>query len=514
MSYFRLFKIVRVCAHYRLDELLPISWAKTGLRRAAFLLPATWITKQTESPAVRLRLTLEALGPIFVKFGQTLSTRADLLPVEFIRELSKLQDQVPAFSAYLVEQEILRAYGKSIDAVFKTFSIIPLASASVAQVHAATLPDDSDVIVKIIRPGLEKEITVDIKLLYFLARFARGRWPDAKRLRLVELVAEFEKIIFQELDMLREAANAAHLRRNFEGSNLLYVPKVYLDYCRPQILVMERIYGTRVSDVASLTSQGVNLEVLAKRGVEIFYTQVFRDKFFHADMHPGNIFVDTRSPEAPRYLGIDFGIMGTLSDEDHHYLAQNFLAFFNRDYQRVAKLHIDSGWVPRETRVDELETAIRIVCEPIFNKPLSEISFAVILLRLFQIARQFNMEVQPQLALLQKTLLNVEGLGRQLYPDLNLWETAKPYLEGMMKKQLGFRSFFKTLKANLPSYMKILPQLPMLLAYRVEQDRARDRQLVLLTQELKASRRLQKKIVWLIGVGVLMIAIVLVHIFK
>jgi ubiquinone biosynthesis protein len=514
MSYLRLFKIAHLCARYRVDQILPESRVRHVLRRATLFFPVTWGRKQTESPAVRLRLALEALGPIFVKFGQTLSTRADLLPVEFITELSKLQDQVPAFSGHLVEQEILQAYGRSIATVFKTFSMIPLASASVAQVHAATLPDGSDVIVKIIRPDLEKEITVDIKLLYFLARFAMRRWRDAKRLRLTEVVQEFEKIIFQELDMLREAANAEHLRRNFEDSKLLYVPKVHLAYCRSKVLVMERIYGVRISDLETLRNRKVDFKKLAERGVEIFYTQVFRDKFFHADMHPGNIFVDATDPNDPRYLGIDFGIMGTLSDNDQYYLAQNFLAFFNRDYYRVAKLHIDSGWVPRETRVDELETAIRIVCEPIFNKPMSEISFAIILLRLFDIARQFNMEVQPQLALLQKTLLNVEGLGRQLYPDLNLWETAKPFLESMMKKQLGLRSFFKTLRANLPSYLKILPQLPMLLAERVEQQREHGQLLLILEKELKANRAIQKKMLWVMGGLVLMLVLVLVHVFK
>jgi ubiquinone biosynthesis protein len=503
MPYFRLFKIARISAGYRVDQLLPESKARTALRRLVFLFPSTWSIKPREAPALRLRLTLEALGPIFIKFGQTLSTRPDLFPADLIAELSKLQDAVPPFSADLVKQEIIKAYGKPAEVLFKDFSIIPLASASVAQVHAATLLEGSDVIVKIVRPDIEKEIAADIKVLYFLAKFAMKRWNDAKRLRLTELVQEFESIIFQELDMLREADNAQHLRRNFEGSNLLYVPKVYLDYCRPKILVMERIYGIRISDIEKLKAKSVDFKKLAEHGVEIFYTQVFRDKFFHADMHPGNIFVDTKDPTDPRYLGIDFGIMGTLSDNDHYYLAQNFLAFFNRDYHRVAQLHIDSGWVPRETRIDELETAMRTVCDPIFNKPMSEISFALILLKLFDMARQFNMEVQPSLALLQKTLLNVEGLGRQLYPDLNLWETAKPFLESMMKKQLGFRSFFKKIRENLPTYFKLLPQLPMLLSQNVAQAEENHKILLALQAELKASQAIQKKILWLVGVLVI-----------
>lgn len=455
---FRLFSILRLCIQYRIGALLP----RSGLRTLLQILSWLNFSRKTSryNRAVNLRLALESLGPIFVKFGQSLSTRPDLIPEDLMVELVKLQDQVPSFSSEQVAALLLEAYGKPPEAVFKSFSITPLASASVAQVHAAILPTGESVVVKIIRPGIEKQIQQDIHLLYFLADKATRWFPDLKRLRLREIVSEFEKIIFNELDLLREAANATQLRRNFANSALMYVPLVYWDYCRPKILVIERIYGIRISDREALDKAGTDLRELAKRGVEIFYAQVFRDKFFHADMHPGNIFVNVSDPKFPQYLGVDFGIMGTLNDEDHFYLAQNFLAFFNRDYAKVARLHIDSGWVPPQTRPDELECAIRTVCEPVFNKPLRDISFAVVLLRLFQVARQFHMEIQPQLVLLQKTLLNVEGLGRQLYPDLNLWETAKPYLQNMMKNQVGIRGFFRKLFLHLPQWIERLPEWP------------------------------------------------------
>jgi ubiquinone biosynthesis protein len=487
--------------------MLPASKTKTFLRFLMFFYPAIWFRKTDPARAVRLRVALEELGPIFVKFGQTLSTRPDLFPDDIVIELSKLQDQVPAFSSAYALHEIKLAYGKPASEVFKEFSTEPLAAASVAQVHAATLPEGQQVIVKIVRPGIEKAIDHDIKLLYFLARQSLKRWPDAKRFRPVEVVAEFEKIIFHELDMLREAANASQLKHNSIGSQSFYVPTVYWEYCRPRVLVMERIYGVRVSDLEKLRAHGTDLKKLAERGVEIFYTQVFRDKFFHADMHPGNIFVDMTDPGDPKYLGVDFGIMGVLSDEDHHYLAQNFLAFFNRDYRKVAQLHVDSGWVPRTTRVDELEGAIRSVCEPIFNRPLRDISFATALIRLFQVARQFNMEVQPQLALLQKTLLNVEGLGRQLYPDLNLWETAKPHLESIMRQQLGVRGFFRKIHTYLPMWLDQLPELPTLVQNYLQKQTLYEQQLISLQAELAEYKKAQRK--WRWSLGAMMAVIIL-----
>lgn len=412
------------------------------------------------SRGVRLRLALQALGPIFVKFGQTLSTRRDLLPEDIANQLAQLQDKVPAFSSVFAKKMIEQALGKNVSELFKIFLDKPLAAASIAQVHEATLWSGEEVVVKVLRPNIHQLIDRDVDLLYFLARAFEKHIKGAERLRLVEVVREFDQIIHDELDLQREASNAAELKRNFTGSDLLYVPTVYWDYVRQNVLVMERIDGIPVSDVAALTARGINLQALAERGVEIFFTQVFRDSFFHADMHPGNIFVDPNFLEAPRYLGVDFGIMGTLSKEDQRYLAENLWAFFHRDYHRVAVLHIASGWVPSDTRVDQFETAIRAVCDPIFQKPLKDISFGQLLLKFFQTARRFNMVVQPQLVLLQKTLFNVEGLGRQLYPDLDLWVTAKPFLEKWMKQQMGFSNMFERIRNNLPFWLEKLPDMP------------------------------------------------------
>lgn len=489
----RLFTIVNTLARHRIDTLLPVSKINWVIRSFTLFQPAAWKNNHYDTRGQRLRLALETLGTIFVKFGQTLSTRPDILPDDIVIELSKLQDKVPPFSSALALQLIQTAYGKPATAIFKDFSITPLASASVAQVHAATLPDGSTVVVKIVRPNIKKLITHDIKLLYFLARCLVRYWPEAKRLRLHEVIAEFEKIIYYELDMQREAANASQLRRNFNDSPLLYVPQIYWDYCRANILVMERIYGVKIVDLTLLRARNTDLKKLAERGVEIFYTQVFRDKFFHADMHPGNVFVDITDPQDPKYLGIDFGIMGTLNDEDQYYLAQNFLAFFKRDYRKVAQLHVDSGWVPATTRVDELESGIRTVCEPIFNKPLSDISFAAVLINLFQVARQFDMEVQPQLVLLQKTLLNIEGLGRQLYPTLNLWETAKPFLESMMRKQLGIRGVLKKVQDYYPMWLHKFPELPILIIDKLERSSRRELQLTHLQAALLKSKQQQRE---------------------
>ena len=412
-----------------------------------------------DARAVHLRQALEALGPIFVKFGQVLSTRRDLLPADIADELAKLQDRVPPFPSDLAVAEIERAFEKPIGEIFASFEREPVSSASVAQVHLARLPDGTEVSVKVLRPGIANVIAGDLALLHAGATLVEWLWSDGRRLRPHEVVAEFAKHLEVELDLLREASNASQLRRNFEGSPLLLVPQVYWDYCSSEVMVMERMRGTPVSQVQALREQGVDLKRLSRAGVEICFTQIFRDGFFHADMHPGNILV---TPEG-RYVALDFGIMGTLTELDKNYLAQNFLAFFRRDYRRVAQVHIESGWAPKDTRVDDFEAAIRAVCEPIFAKPLSEISFGRVLLRLFQTSRRFNIEVQPQLVLLQKTLLNIEGLGRELDPELDLWETAKPFLERWMSEQVGWRGFIDRVRQEAPYWTTILPQLPRLL---------------------------------------------------
>jgi ubiquinone biosynthesis protein len=407
---------------------------------------------------------LEDLGPIFVKFGQTLSTRRDLLPDDIAEELIKLQDRVPAFPGSDAKAIVEQALGQPVSLVFAEFEETPLASASVAQVHAARLHDGQDVVVKVLRPGIEKQIRSDIALLYELARLAQRFWSDAKRLRPIEVVAEFEKTILDELDLVREAANAAEMRRRFEDSEILYIPKVYWPYTRRQVLVMERISGIPVGDVETLKREGVDFKLLAERGVEIFFTQVLRDSFFHADMHPGNIFV---TPPA-QYIAVDFGIVGSISREDKRYVAENLLAFFNRDYRRVAEMHIESGWIPKTTRVEEFESAVRAVSEPIFEKPLKDISYGHLLLRLFQVARRFDMEVQPQLVLLQKTLLNIEGLGRDLYPDLDLWQTAKPFLERWFKDEMGPKAGLRKIQSQLPEWAESWPEMPMLIHRMLE----------------------------------------------
>ncbi len=447
----RLFRILLVVIRYRLDDLildLPLPW---WLRLTRFLLPWRWIPrrKATLSRGARVRLALEGLGPIFIKFGQLLSTRRDLLPPDIADELALLQDRVPPFPSEQAIALIERQLGAPVERIFARFDQKPLASASVAQVHAAQLRTGEEVVVKVIRPGLKPIIDQDIAWLYLLAKLAEKASREARRLHPVEVVDDYAKTIYDELDLLREAANASQLKRNFENSQLLYVPQVYWDYCRPQVLVMERIYGIPVTDLKALADQRTDMKALAERGVEIFFTQVFRDSFFHADMHPGNIFVSTHQPWSPQYIAIDCGIVGSLTPEDQDYLARNLMAFFKRDYRKVAQLHIDSGWVPAETKVNEFEAAIRTVCEPIFEKPLKDISFGQLLVRLFQVARRFNMEVQPQLVLLQKTLLNIEGLGRQLYPELDLWATGAPYLEKWMRQRMSPKQLLKNVQSQL-----------------------------------------------------------------
>lgn len=468
---FRLIYINLVLVRHGLEEVVLSIHLFRPFRFILYLLPWHWLRKEQISHGERIRRALEDLGPVFIKFGQMLSTRRDLLPDDIADELAKLQDKVPPFPGKLARVLIDRAYGHPLSEYLAEFDEQPLASASIAQVHGAKLHDGADVVVKVLRPGIERVIRRDIGLLYVLARMAARYWADGRRLRPVEVVAEYEKTILDELDLMREAANAAQLRRNFEGSDLLYVPKVHWSYTRRNVMVMERIYGIRISEVERLRAHGVNMKRLSERGVEIFFTQVFKHNFFHADMHPGNVFVSYETPDMPKYMAVDFGIMGTLSPSDQRYLAQNFVAFFDRDYKRVAELHLESGWVPAGTRVDEFESAMRTVCEPIFQKPLSEISFGNLLLRLFQTARRFNMEVQPQLVLLQKTLLNIEGLGRQLYPDLDLWKTAKPFLERWTRDQMGPRAFLREIRKTLPFVIERLPELPELLyhtAKRIE----------------------------------------------
>ena len=422
----------------------------------------------SQSRGTRLRLALETLGPIFVKFGQMLSTRRDLIPLDIADELAQLQDKVPPFAYASVEQVIREAFGQEISQVFQQFDVEAIASASVAQVHFAHLPDGRPVAVKILRPGISVVIEKDIALLDSAALLMEKLWSDGKRLKPRELVAEFAKHIHHELDLMLEAANCSQLKRNFANSRLLLVPEVYWDWCREQVMVMERMEGTPISQVANLRAIGVDIPKLARDGVEIFFTQVFRDGFFHADMHPGNIQVATEGERTGRYIALDFGIMGTLNDTDKYYLARNFLAFFKRDYRDVAIAHIESGWVPKDTSTDELEMAVRAICEPIFNKPLKEISFGRTLLSLFQMSRRFGVIIQPQLVMLQKTLLNIEGLGRDLDPDLDLWATAKPFLERWMSEQLGWRSVVKNLRAELPIWGKVLPQLPRLLHQQLQ----------------------------------------------
>jgi ubiquinone biosynthesis protein len=453
-----------VLVRHGLDEVILATHLFRPVRFLRYLAPWQRLTRSTPR-AVRIRRALEDLGPIFVKFGQILSTRRDLLPEDIAIELSRLQDRVAPFPGRQAREMIESTYQRPVEAIFASCDEQPLASASVAQVHAATLKSGEDVVVKILRPGIERVIRRDLSLLYYIAGLAERYSREARRLRPREVVAEFEKTLYDELDLLREAANASQLRRNFANSSLLRVPEVYWPYCKRSIMVMERIYGIPVNDLTALRRAGVNLKTLSEHGVEIFFTQVFRHNFFHADMHPGNIFV---APNG-QYMAVDFGIMGTLSPEDQRYLAENFLAFFRRDYRRVAELHVESEWVPEGTRVDEFEAAIRSVCEPIFERPLKDISFGQLLLRLFQTARRFNMVIQPQLVLLQKTLLNIEGLGRQLYPDLDLWQTAKPFLERWMSEQVGARAFAGRLRHSLPEWSERLPELPALL-HRALQD--------------------------------------------
>ncbi|MGE0558207.1 MAG: ubiquinone biosynthesis regulatory protein kinase UbiB [Burkholderiales bacterium] len=499
MHILRLLKIIRVALRFGLDEFMLGHERVRALRVAA---SALLFWRDLGKPrAVRLRLALEALGPIFVKFGQVLSTRRDLIPVDIADELARLQDQVPPFPGTDVERILADAYGRPSTEVFARFEHTPIASASVAQVHIALLRDGTEVAVKVLRPGIADVIAKDVALLDAGAVLLELLWSDGKRLKPREVVAEFARHLEDELDLTREAANANQLRRNFLDSPLLAVPEVHWEYCSSQVMVMQRMRGTPVSAVNELRAQGVDIPKLARAGVEIFFTQVFRDGFFHADMHPGNILVTHEG----QYVALDFGIMGTLTDVDKHYLARNFIAFFRRDYRRVAEVHVESGWAPPGTRVDEFETAIRAVCEPIFDKPLKEISFGKVLLRLFQTSRRFNIEIQPQLVLLQKTLLNIEGLGRDLDPDLDLWSTAKPYLERWMSEQIGWRGLVRRIGEELPFWSELLPQLPRL----VQQYLTREPHAGLRAQAEMLLRQ-QRRNSWLLAVAVVLLAALIV----
>ena len=462
-QFFRLTVISRVLLRHGLDEIVLAIPVLRPVQFLTVLTPWSWFRKHHASRGQRIRQALEELGPIFIKFGQMLSTRRDLLPGDIAEELTLLQDKVPPFPGAKARQIIEQSLKQPIANLFDQFDEEPLASASIAQVHRAALKGGQKVVVKVLRPDVERWIKDDLGILLTIAKLAARYWSEGKRLRPVEVVERYQKTLFDELDLMREAANAVQLKRNFANSALLHVPSVYWDYCCTQVMVMEYIDGVPIGDMDALQAAGVDFHELSKRGVEIFFSQVFRDNFFHADMHPGNIFVDVSDPKKPRYMAVDFGIMGSLSPSDKRYLAENFMAFFKRDYARVAQLHLDSGWVPTGTRVDEFETAIRTVCEPIFERPLRDISFGHLLLRLFQTARRFDMEVQPQLVLLQKTLLNIEGLGRMLYDELDLWATAKPFLENWMKEQIGTRALIRQLKQDLPVWGEALPQLPLLI---------------------------------------------------
>ena len=499
----RLARIVTVAVKHGLDELVlahaRVRWLRPVVNRALF-----W--RDLSAPrAVRLRQALTALGPIFVKFGQMLSTRRDLLPPDIADELAKLQDRVPPFPSAQVIATLTRIYGKPLDQVFRSFDDTPVASASIAQVHFAELPDGTPVAVKVLRPNIDAVIEHDLALMQTAASLVDRLWKEGKRLKPREVVAEFDRTIHDELDLTREAANCSQLRRNFRHSPLMLVPEIHWDWTYADVLVMERMAGIPIGRVDELTRAGIDLKRLSRAGVEIFFTQVFRDGFFHADMHPGNILVDVQG----RYIALDFGIMGTLDDADKNYLAQNFLAFFRRDYRRVAQAHLEAGWVPPDTRIDEFENAIRAVCEPVFDKPLREISFGRVLLRLFATSRRFNVEIQPQLVLLQKTLLNIEGLGRDLDPDLDLWVTAKPYLERWMSEQIGWRALVREVREEAPYWGVMLPRLPRLLSRRLGNESQESFRLQI--QEILVAQRRQSR--WIIVLTAIFSALLLVGLF-
>ncbi len=493
----RLFRgvfIIWTVLRFGLDELVLSSFERPWVR---LLTRIVSVGRNLKAPrGERLRQALERLGPIFVKFGQVMSTRRDLLPTDVADELARLQDQVPPFESAVAVAIIEKAFGRPLERIFATFESEPIASASIAQVHFATLPDGREVAVKVLRPNMLPAIEKDLALMHMMAGWVEHASSDGKRLKPREVVAEFDNYLHDELDLLREAANAAQLRRNMQSLNLVMIPEMFWDYCRVDVMVMERMNGVPISQTERLRDAGVDMKKLSRDGVTIFFTQVFRDGFFHADMHPGNIQVSLAPQTFGRYISLDFGIVGTLTEVDKEYLAQNFSAFFQRDYKRVAELHIESGWVPAHTRADELESAIRACCEPYFDRPLKEISLGLVLMRLFQTSRRFHVEIQPQLVLLQKTLLNIEGLGRQLDPELDLWGTAKPFLEKWMIEQVGPEKLLAQLKAEAPTYAKLLPGLPRLLSQYLKSTRETSRREIeaLLTEQKRTNGLLQSLI--------------------
>ncbi len=492
---FRGFFIIWIVLRFGLDELVLSGFQKPWVR---LLRRVVSIGRNLQAPrGERLRKALEKLGPIFVKFGQVMSTRRDLLAPDIADELARLQDRVPPFDSSVAVAIIEKAFGRPLAQIFATFEQTPVASASIAQVHFATLPNGREVAVKVLRPNMKPAIEKDLALMHMMAGWVEGSSADGKRLKPREVVGEFDKYLHDELDLLREAANAAQLRRNMQDLDLVMIPEMVWDYCMPDVMVMQRMNGVPISQTQRLRDAGVDMKKLARDGVTIFFTQVFRDGFFHADMHPGNIQVSLEPATFGRYISLDFGIVGTLTEVDKEYLAQNFSAFFRRDYKRVAELHIESGWVPPSTRVDELEAAIRACCEPYFDRPLKEISLGLVLMRLFQTSRRFHVEIQPQLVLLQKTLLNIEGLGRELDPDLDLWSTAKPFLEKWMLEQVGPEKLLAQLKAEAPAYAKLLPGLPRLLSqYLKGQPDSSRRELVELLAEQKRTNKLLQGIIY------------------
>ena len=497
----RLFRgvfIFFIVLRYGLDELVLNSFKSRGLRLLGRLIS---LGRDLRAPrGQRLREALERLGPIFVKFGQVLSTRRDLLPPDIAEELAKLQDRVPPFASEIAVRTIERSFGRKLDDIFLSFDHQPVASASIAQVHFAVIKtrdgQTREVAVKVLRPNMLTVIDKDLSLMRMLAGWVDRLSVDGKRLKPREVVAEFDKYLHDELDLVREAANAAQLRRNMEGLDLVLIPEMFWDFCHTDVIVMERMKGVPISQVAHLRAAGVDIPKLARDGVTIFFTQVFRDGFFHADMHPGNIQVSLDANTFGRYVSLDFGIVGTLTEFDKEYLAQNFTAFFRRDYKRVAELHIESGWVPADTRVDELESAVRAVCEPYFDRPLKEISLGMVLMRLFQTSRRFNVEIQPQLVLLQKTLLNIEGLGRELDPNLDLWSTAKPFLEKWMLEQVGPKKLWDQLRAEAPRYAKLLPEMPRLIHDFLKHRQNDNPALQALLQEQRRTNQLLQRLVW------------------
>ncbi|MES1980675.1 MAG: ubiquinone biosynthesis regulatory protein kinase UbiB [Pseudomonadota bacterium] len=513
---FRGIFIIWTVLRFGLDELVLSSFEKPWIR---LLTRIVSVGRNLRAPrGMRLREALESLGPIFVKFGQVMSTRRDLLPTDIADELARLQDRVPPFDSAIAIAIIEKAFGRPLAQIFGTFDSVPVASASIAQVHFATLPDGREVAVKVLRPNMKPAIEKDLALMHMMAGWVERASADGKRLKPREVVAEFDKYLHDELDLLREAANAAQLRRNMQNLDLVMIPEMVWDFCMPDVMVMQRMKGVPISQIQRLRDAGVDMKKLARDGVTIFFTQVFRDGFFHADMHPGNIQVSLEPATFGRYISLDFGIVGTLTEIDKEYLAQNFSAFFQRDYKRVAELHIESGWVPASTRVDELEAAIRACCEPYFDRPLREISLGLVLMRLFQTSRRFHVEIQPQLVLLQKTLLNIEGLGRELDPDLDLWSTAKPFLEKWMLEQVGPEKLLAQLKAEAPTYAKLLPGLPRLLSqYLKDRPASHHRELLELLAEQKRTNKLLQGIIYggtgfLLGLIVMQV-VMKVHIF-